>query len=270
MTVELIDVERFAEADRIPEVLRRLASTQIAAEKHPRARRDGLACFNYLYTVITTQVQDDYLAGKFTSGDFITRLDVAFANRYLSAVDAEVATAPSPWRCLLEMRSDPGISPLAFAVAGVSAHVNFDLAFAVLETAEQRARLTDDDHGDYQLLNKIFFREMRKLRKHFEDGTERWIERTFGLTTLENVLGDVIVVVSRYLAWLKAVRLWNKRADTKANSVVERAAARSVGALNRGLLVADRDLRSASAAVLGHAERVGRNVRRPSSGGGRP
>jgi hypothetical protein len=78
------------------------------------------------------------------------------------------------------------------------------------------------------------------------------------------------VVVSRYLAWLKAVRLWNGRANPKANSLVERAAARSVGALNRGLLVLDRDLRSASAAVWGHAERVGRNVRRPSSGGGRP
>src|SRR5579864_4424965 len=104
MTVELIDVERFAEADRIPEVLRRLASTQIAAEKHPRAHRDGLACFNYLYTVITTQVQDDYLAGKFTSGDFITRLDVAFANRYLDAIDAEVDDSPAPWRCLLDSR----------------------------------------------------------------------------------------------------------------------------------------------------------------------
>jgi hypothetical protein len=168
------------------------------------------------------------------------------------------------------MRSDPGISPLAFAVAGVSAHVNFDLAFAVLETALQRDRLTGADHGDYQQLNKIFFREMRKLRRHFEDGTERWFERTFGLTTLENVLGDIIVVISRYLAWLKAVRLWDGRADRKANSLVERAAARSVGALNRSLLVVDRDLRAASAAVLGQAERVGRNVRRPGSGGERP
>src|ERR1700730_16109221 len=78
MTVELIDVERFAEADRIPEVLRRLASTQIPAEKQPRALHDGLPLFNNLYTVITNQVQDDYLAGKFASGDFITRLDVAF------------------------------------------------------------------------------------------------------------------------------------------------------------------------------------------------
>jgi hypothetical protein len=36
------------------------------------------------------------------------------------------------------------------------------------------------------------------------------------------------------------------------------------------LLVVDRDLRAASAAVLGQAERVGRNVRRPGSGGERP
>jgi hypothetical protein len=270
MTVELIDVERFAEADRIPEVLRRLASTQIAAEKHPRARHDGLACFNYLYTVITNQVQDDYVAGKFASGDFITRLDVAFANRYLGAVDAAGDSAPRPWRSLLEMRSDAGISPLAFAVAGVSAHVNFDLAFAVLETALQRDRLTDADHDDYQLLNKIFFREMRKLRIHFEDGTERWVERTFGLTRLENVLGDIIVVVSRYIAWLKAVHLWDGRADTKANALEERGEARTVGALNRALLVIDRDLRAASAALLGRARQVSDSKRRPGSEVGRP
>ena len=86
MTVEPIDADRFAEADRIPEVLRRLAAVQVEAEKHPLARRDGLACFNHLYTVITGQVQDDYLAGNFANGDFITRLDVSFANRYLGAV----------------------------------------------------------------------------------------------------------------------------------------------------------------------------------------
>ena len=179
--MKLIDVERFAEAERIPEVLRRLAATQVEAEKHPLAHRDGLACFNHLYTVITGQVQDDYLAGKFASGDFITRLDVMFANRYLGAVDAETTSAPSPWRCLLERRSDGWVSPLAFAVVGVSAHVNFDLAFAVVETGAQMGQLDLVDHNDYQHLNAIFFREMHTLRHRYEDGTERWLERTFGL-----------------------------------------------------------------------------------------
>ena len=93
MTVELIDADQHAEALRIPEVLKRLKQTQVDAETQPLGLRDGLACFNHLYSVITGQVQEDYLDGKFASGDFITRLDVAFANRYLSAVDAVVVIA---------------------------------------------------------------------------------------------------------------------------------------------------------------------------------
>lgn len=261
--MELIDADQFAEADRIPEVLRRLEMTQVAAEKHPLATGDGLACFNHLYTVITKQVQKDYLAGRFASGDFITRLDVAFANRYLSAVDAEVHAAPGPWRCLLEMRSDRRISPLAFAVAGVSAHVNFDLAFAVVETGTQMGRLNLVDHSDYQHLNTIFFREMRKLRQHFEDPAERRFERTFGLTSMENVLGDVVVVVSRYMAWQKAHRLWTQRAIAGVEAAADHSTARSVGAFNTGLLVADGYLRQAASMVTGI-------TRRPGSRGARP
>jgi len=251
MTVEPIDADRFAEADRIPEVLRRLDAVQVAAEKQPRSSHDGLACFNHLYTVITRQVQDDYLAGKFANGDFITRLDVSFANRYLSAVYDEIEAAPRPWQCLLEQRSDRWISPLAFAVVGVSAHVNFDLAFAVVETGTQMGQLDPVDHNDYQHLNAIFFREMHKLRHDYEDGTERWLERTFGLTRIENLLGDAVVVIARYLAWNKAKRLWHKRTQPGAAANSEHGTARSVGSFNQGLLVADRSLRQAFSIVNG-------------------
>ena len=251
MTVEPIDADRFAEADRIPEVLRRLDAVQVAAEKQPRSSHDGLACFNHLYTVITRQVQDDYRAGKFANGDFITRLDVSFANRYLSAVYDEIEAAPRPWQCLLEQRSDRWISPLAFAVVGVSAHVNFDLAFAVVETGTQMGQLDPVDHNDYQHLNAIFFREMHTLRHRYEDGTERWLERTFGLTRIENLLGDAVVVIARYLAWNKAKRLWHKRTQPGAAATSEHGTARAVGSFNQGLLVADRSLRQAFSIVTG-------------------
>ena len=256
MTVEPIDADRFAEADRIPEVLRRLDAVQVAAEKQPRSSHDGLACFNHLYTVITRQVQDDYLAGKFANGDFITRLDVSFANRYLGAVYAEIEAAPRPWQCLIDQRSDRWISPLAFAIVGVSAHVNFDLAFAVVETGTQMGQLDPVDHNDYQHLNAIFFREMYKLRRYYESGNERWLERNLGLTTVENILGDALVVVSRYLAWNKAMRLWHQRTEAGADASDEHTTAKSVGSLNHGVLVSDHALRQA----YSESEHAVRNV----------
>ncbi|HZQ85891.1 MAG TPA: DUF5995 family protein [Acidimicrobiales bacterium] len=251
MSVELIDPDQHAEAERIPEVLKRLGTTQVAAEHEPRGRRDGLACFNHLYTVITAQVQRDYLDGKFSDGDFITRLDVAFANRYLRAVEAGTGLAPAPWRCLLELRSDRRISPLAYAVAGVSAHVNYDLAFAVVETGMEMGRFAPTDHDDYRHLNTIFFREMRKLRQHFEDPDERSFEKSLGLTTLENLAGDVVVVVARYIAWRKALRLWAAREDKPAYAAIEERTAKSVGAFNRRLLAFDRTVRHAFTMLLG-------------------
>jgi hypothetical protein len=243
MSEELIDVDQFAEGDRVPEVLRRLARVQEAAEVQPLGLRDGLACFNYLYRVVTEQVQRDYEDGQFSDGDFITRLDVAFANRYLAAIDAKLDQSPAPWRCLLELRSDRRISPLAFAVVGVSAHVNFDLAFAVVETGIQMGRLSLIDHDDYQHLNAIFFREMRRLRQHFEDTEERRFERSLGLTTLENLFGDAVVVIARYLAWERAKRLFGVRHSAGADARAETASARSVGGFNHMMLVFDRTVR---------------------------
>jgi hypothetical protein len=250
MTVQLIEADQHAEVDRIPAVVSRLVEVQTEADSHPLGKRDGLACFNFLYHVITCQVQKDYLAGKFSDGDFITRLDVAFANRYLHAIEAEPDQAPAPWRCLLESRGDRRISPLAFAIVGVSAHVNYDLAFAVVETAEQMGRLSLVDHDDYDHLNKIFFREMRNLRDHFEDCEERRFEKALGLTTLENLLGDVVVVVARWVAWQKAQHLWAERSEPGEDEAADDTTARSVGVLNQALFVFDRTVRHAFTMAL--------------------
>jgi hypothetical protein len=255
MSEGLIEVDLYAERDRVPEVLRRLAGVQETAEVQPLKLRDGLACFNYLYRVITEQVQRDYEDGQFRDGDFITRLDVAFANRYLAAVDATLDQSPAPWRCLLELRSDSRISPLAFAVVGVSAHVNFDLAFAVVDTGIQMGRLSLTDHDDYQHLNDIFFREMRRLRQHFEDIEERRFERALGLTTLENLLGDAVVVIARYLAWEKAKRLFAVRHSAGADARADAATARSVGGFNYLLLVFDRTVRYPASVLVGLGRR---------------
>jgi hypothetical protein len=243
MTEELIVADQHVEAMRIPAVLDRLKEVQDAADAQPLGRRDGLACFNYLYRVITSQVQTDYLDGKFSDGDYITRLDVAFANRYLTAIDAGPQTAPAPWECLLEARGDRRISPLAFAVVGVSAHVNYDLAFAVVETATEKGWSSLSGHDDYQHLNQIFFREMRRLRQHFEDCEERRFERALGLTTLENLLGDVVVVVARWMAWNKAQHLFAERAAAGADAAEQHSTARWVGSFNRALFVFDRTVR---------------------------
>jgi len=49
---------------------------------------DGLACFNGMYLDVTRQVNSRLGQGFFADPDFMTRLDVTFANLYFAAAGA--------------------------------------------------------------------------------------------------------------------------------------------------------------------------------------
>jgi hypothetical protein len=200
----------------VPDVLAIMEKLQDIADRcPPRDTEDGLASFNYLYHVITTDVRDKIENGGFDNPEFLTRLDVEFAKRYFSAIEANAtgAVTPRSWSVLLERRSDPDIDPLLFAVAGVNAHVNYDLAFALLTTVKALG-LSLDDAGvrdDYQVINKVFADHMRELKQHFEGRLAREIDQGL-LEKISDDAGDLTVVVARDEAWHRAVHI-NSLAD---------------------------------------------------------
>ena len=146
----------------VPEVIARLDQIRTFAEAHEvRGQHDGVACFSFLYQRITTRVFEGLNSGRFTDREFVTLLDVVFANRYLSALRASVVDpdkVPHAWSVLFERRAHRRITPLQFAAAGVNAHVNFDLAVAVVDTCSQLG--SEPNAGtkrqSYQEINKIF------------------------------------------------------------------------------------------------------------------
>jgi hypothetical protein len=223
-------------ADPLPEtvhdVLRLQEKLQVVAEKWPRGTQDGLASFNYLYHIITKEVFDRLDAGtSFQDSEFLARLDVEFARRYFHAIRvyASGAQAPHCWQVLFDSRSDPEIDPMRFAVAGVNAHVDYDLAFSLVTTYEVLSRpITFDErtHSDYQTLNDIFAQYMRQLRRHFESRSGRALDAVF-FDALANDAGDLTVVVARDLAWHRAQRLWSLEGepafDCEGNAIDWRA-----------------------------------------------
>lgn len=196
-------------------VVRCLDRLQVLAEGGPRGADDGLACFNHLYREITREVLDQLTAGdRFRDPEFLARLDVEFARRYFAAVRADAAGAPAPrsWRILLDRRGDERIGPVEFAVAGVNAHVNHDLAMAVVQTATVLGRpgLGPTEHADYRAINQIFAEHMAGLREHFES----WLERTLDGALIDRILddtGSLGVVLARDAAWRRAEHLWTLR-----------------------------------------------------------
>jgi len=200
----------------VPEVIRRLEEIQSYAEAHEvRGQHDGVACFTYLYHRITARVLEGIDSGRFDDGEFVTLLDVVFANRYLAALRASVLSpgdVPDAWEVLFQRREHPHITRLQFAAAGVNAHVNFDLAVAVADTCAQleSAPTIGAKHQSYQEINKIFAEEMQSLREHFESTWERLIDQVV-LGRVVNKMDDWIVVATRDVAWEAAEHLWNLR-----------------------------------------------------------
>ena len=97
--------------------------------------RDGVAVFNRVYLAVTEAVDRRIDGGRFPDPRAAITLDVRFAERYLTAVEAatEERRPPACWRPLFQFRRHPGVRPLQFALAGINAHIGHDLALAVVD-----------------------------------------------------------------------------------------------------------------------------------------
>ncbi len=226
----------------VPGVVDHLASIQTWVEANAQGgKHDGVACFNFLYHQVTCRVREWIDTGRFADANFLTTLDLVFAGRYLAALRADASdpkTAPSSWSALFENRDEGEISPLQFAVAGVNAHVNFDLPCAVVATCEQLE--TEPSSGtqraDYDKVNEIFAVEMQSLRRHFENRFERWLDE-HALGHIENILGNFSVEAARDTAWAQAEVLFALRRQHEVEQQFVDSLDHLAGLAGRGLLV---------------------------------
>lgn len=201
--------------DTIPEVITRLEDIRAFAEtSQPLRERDGVASFTCLYEIITRNVFEKVGQGFFPDDEFLDRLDVAFANRYLDALRAHhtgSGSVPKSWKVLFERRSESGVTPLQFAVAGVNAHINFDLAPAVVATCEEldRKPTTGEQKPAYDRVNDIFAEEMGKIREHLQGRLLDWIDAELGRA--DDIVGEWSIEAARAHAWSVALMLWSMR-----------------------------------------------------------
>ncbi len=199
-----------------------------------RGGRAGAAAagFNGLYIATTTKVAERLAAGGFRAPAFICALDLQFALRYLAAVRGMALDAPSvplAWQVALDPRADA--SPMARMAAGVNAHINFDLPFALLAALRDAPTfpagprdLLDGDGGaddepspeyrDYAEVNEIFHALLPQALEFAtaHDGFLRWLYR------LGDVRGDaqMLIEAARRMAWVVCENhLWPIPADER-------------------------------------------------------
>jgi hypothetical protein len=125
------------------------------------ASGDGLKWFNLLYLKVTQQVDTQPPAGGWENPAWLTRLDVVFAQLYFSAVAdwlQNSGTVASPWEALFEARFMAGIDRIQFALAGMNAHINHDLAQALLQADGDMNIVpskTSAEHDDFENVNGL-------------------------------------------------------------------------------------------------------------------
>jgi hypothetical protein len=122
---------------------------------------DGVKWFNRLYLMVTQQIDLQPPPSGWEDAAWLTRLDVVFAGFYFAAIAGalqQAADTASSWDALFEARNRAGVDRIQFALAGMNAHINHDLALALLQTDDE-LRLTpalqSPEHDDYEQVNGL-------------------------------------------------------------------------------------------------------------------
>jgi hypothetical protein len=175
---------------------------------------DGLKWFNQLYLQVTQAVGARAAGGGFSHPAWLLELDVQFACFYFSALKSSLLgqATSTCWQVLFDSRKQAAIARIQFALAGVNAHINHDLAEAITTTCQLTG--TTPDHGgadykDYTALNATL------------DGLIESAKRTLNVrlpgdalppvSHLEDVIAAWNVSAARESAWQNAEHLWQLR-----------------------------------------------------------
>jgi len=111
-----------------------------------QAADDQRQYFHATYQRTTIAVAEELTRGSFADADWVERWDVAFADLYLEALEADLAgRKPSrPWA--IAFGAPAGLPPLRHVLLGMNAHINYDLPQALL------AVISDEQFDDPALL----------------------------------------------------------------------------------------------------------------------
>ena len=121
---------------------------------------DGLKWFNGLYLSVTREI-DLQPVERWKDSAWLLDLDVVFAGFYFRALAGFLradSSVPRSWVAILEARHRSEIDRIQFALAGMNAHINHDLALALNAVADRAGVVPGIDspqHADYLAVNLL-------------------------------------------------------------------------------------------------------------------
>jgi hypothetical protein len=223
-------------AATVPQVVERMRAIDAALPDD-----DGLKWFNVLYRMVTEGVAAAPAATAWADGPWLERLDVIFAGLYFEAIGLwlqDRPRCPRAWVALFEARRKPGVARLQFALAGMNAHINRDLAVALVRTCEASGagpRRPSPQHDDYEQVNGLL--ESVESAAVVKLATGLVSEVANDLGRVDDVLAMWKIRAARDAAWTNAEVLWNLRALPPLATSYLATLDRMTGFAGRGMLM---------------------------------
>jgi Family of unknown function (DUF5995) len=200
---------------------------------------DGIGVFLDVYRKVTALVALRVMDGTFTDARFTEDLDVRFADLFLDVPEdlAAQRTVSRAWAPLVDRRAVPGILPIQFALAGMNAHINHDLALAVVATCHARGVAPDDGsiHRDFEKVNAVLAEVVRPIRDSFLD--KAVVQYGQPVAPLVDLVSNFSIDKARDAAWISALTLWHLRDIAFLERAARETLARTVGMVSRQLLL---------------------------------
>jgi len=169
-----------------------------------RQQNSRLGFFATLYRNVTIRIKEGITAGIFDDGPRMERLDVAFANRYLAAMEGFRQHQPlsSCWRVAFQTAANYWPLIIQQLLVGTNALVNFDLGIAAAGIAPGSELAAF--HDDFDRINNILDAMILKVRTDVEE-LSPWIKFLDQLApTAEDRIINFSLNKARASAWLVA------------------------------------------------------------------
>jgi Family of unknown function (DUF5995) len=166
------------------------------------AAGDAAGFFPAMYVRVTEDIAARIDARQFDNGERMERLIDAFAGHYIGARTGRIAV-PRCWQATWDVAGDDRLLIAQHLLLGANAHINHDLALAVVEVAAGVGgleALEDDFHAINDVLAASFTGVIRDL-----DRASRWAGEAAALGG--GRLFNFSLRVARAQAWGAALRL---------------------------------------------------------------
>jgi Family of unknown function (DUF5995) len=206
---------------------------------------DGVRWFNRLYLEVTRRVAEHDRTAAQAAPGFLERLDVAFADLYFAALaaagDGDRLPGDYPhraWKPLFESRRRRDVAPVQFALAGMNAHINHDLALGLVAVCLERGVEPEEDspeHADYDAVNPLIADAEGAVKAWLMTGLLKELDREFG--PVDDVVAVWSVERARAAAWIRSAVIWHLRGEPWLRDEYVSVNDRAVGLASRAMLV---------------------------------